>query len=329
VLQLKNSSPFLPAMAVFPDREGVDTLYVAIKGTFSLRPQLGIAETQVPPTATDEYWGEPGLSSIKYASEMHLGKPTTDVVLVGRAWAPGGRKAEEGAVMVDVAGRRKVIRVFGDRVWKGRGLSHPMPFESIPLTFERAFGGSYRVEPEGPLFAEERNPVGRGFLGKRPAEDLAGKPVPNLEHSTVTITRLGDTPPPVGFGFVAPSWMPRRSHAGTYDKAWQKSRAPYLPTDFDPRFFSAASEGLVMPAFLKGGEPVKVVGASREGAIVFELPRAHPEVAIKVAGSVERPPTALETVLIEPEENRVCLTWRAHLRCDKRVLKVEEIGISL
>jgi hypothetical protein len=36
----------------------------------------------------------------------------------------------------------------------------------------------------------------------------------------------------------------------------------------------------------------------------------------------------LETLLIEPEENRFCLTWRASLRCDKKVLKVQEIAIE-
>jgi hypothetical protein len=328
MLQLKNSSPYAPAIAVFPDREGVDTLYVIVKGTFTLIPKVAVAEVQVPPVAADEYWGEPGCSSLKYASEMHLGKVATDVVLVGKAWAPNGKAAYEGAVMVSVAGRKQLAQVFGDRVWKGRGLSHPEPFLSIPLVYERAFGGSYEATPEGPVFAEERNPVGRGYLGKRSPDALAGQKAPNIEHLTVKLERLGDTPPPVGFAFVAPSWMPRRQYAGTYDKAWQKSRAPYLPADFNPAFFSSATPDLIMPRFLQGGEPVKVVGASRQGPLHFDLPREHPSVSVRIAGSSERPPVKLETLLIEPEENRFCLTWRASLPCDKKVLKVEEVRIE-
>jgi hypothetical protein len=329
MLQVKNASPFTPALAVFPDREGIDTLYVIVKGTYTIAPRVAIAEVQVPPVAADEYWGEPGASSLRYASEMHLGKPSSDVVLVGKAWAPQGRPTPEGAVMVSVAGRQKVARVYGERVWKGRGLSHPEPFLSLPLVYERSFGGSYRLAPDGPLFAEERNPVGKGFLGKRSPDDFAGQNTPNFEHPTLMIQRLGDTPPPVGFGFVAPSWLPRRSFAGTYDKAWQKTRAPYLPADFNPAFFNCASPDLVMPHYLKGGEPVKVVGASRTGSLHFEVPSQHPKAAIKIAGSVERPPCQLETFLIEPEENRFCVTWRASLRCDKKVLKVEEVAITL
>lgn len=328
MLQLKNSTPFAPAIAVFPDKEGVDTLYVMVKATFTLGPKIAIAEVQVPPTAADEYWGEPGKSSLKYASEFHLGKPTTDVVLVGKAWAPGGKAAFEGAVMVSVAGRQQVVRIYGDRTWKGRALSDPQPFLSIPLVYERAYGGGYEPAPGQPPLAEERNPVGTGFLGKRAPAELAGHKVPNLEHPTQMIQRLGDTPPPVGFGFVAPSWLPRRAFAGTYDKTWQKKRAPYLPADFNPAFFNCAAPELIMPAFLKGGEPVKVVGASKQGGLHFEVPREKPRLGIKIAGSVESPLLQLETLLIEPEDNRFCVTWRACLPCDKKVLKVEEVRIE-
>jgi hypothetical protein len=327
MLQLKNRSPFSPAIAVFPDKDGVDTLFVVVKATFTIGPKVAIAEAQVAPVAADEYWGEPGASSIKYASELHLGKPTTDVALVGKAWAPNGKPVFESAVMVSVADRKQIAQVYGDRVWKGRGLSSPEPFLSLPLVYERAFGGSYQA-PDGPLFAEERNPVGRGFLGKRPPDVLAGHKAPNVEHLSIKLERLGDTPPPVGFGFVAPSWLSRRRHAGTYDKAWQKSRAPYLPADFNPAFFSCASPELVMPKFLRGGELVKVAGASRQGGLHFELPREQPKVSVTIAGAVEHPPVNLETLLIEPEENRFCLTWRASLRCDKKVLKVQEIAIE-
>ena len=46
---------------------------------------------------------------------------------------------------------------------------------------------------------------------------------------------------------MAPHWLPRRAWAGTYDDAWRISRAPYLPADFDARFFqlySPATGGL-------------------------------------------------------------------------------------
>jgi hypothetical protein len=94
MLQLKNSSPFDAAIAVFPDESGIDTIYIVVKGTFQLGAKLTLAEEQLPPTQADEYWGEPGASSLKYASDMHLCKPSTDVALVGHAWPMDKPKVE-------------------------------------------------------------------------------------------------------------------------------------------------------------------------------------------------------------------------------------------
>jgi hypothetical protein len=43
---------------------------------------------------------------------------------------------------------------------------------------------------------------------------------------------------------------------------------------------------------------------------------------------MEYPPVNLETVLLEPDENRVALTWRAALPCDRKVLKVEKVTVT-
>ena len=59
------------------------------------------------------------------------------------------------------------------------------------------------------------------------------------------------------------------------------------------------------------------------------MPRCQPRVDVKIAGAHEKPPLNLETVLIEPEENRVCISWRAELLCDKKVHKVEEVTIEV
>lgn len=331
MLQLKNSSPFAPAIALFPDEQGIDTLYLVVKGTFTLGEALSLAEQQVPPVPADEYWGEPGASSLKYASDMHLRKPATDVVLVGRALAPDGKAAEQVDVGIAVGERRKLARVFGDRSWRKDGASFtpPEPFESLPLVYERAFGGTHEADPEqGLVLAEERNPVGLGFRGRRGDEEAEGRALPNIEDAQNLIERWGDAPAPQGFGFVAPAWLPRRNHAGTYDEAWQAGRAPYLPEDFDSRFFNAAHPDLICDGFLKGGEPIQVVGASPRGRLKFRLPICDFDVKAKVAGRVETPPLDLETVLIEPDEERLCLIWRAAVPCDKAALKVEEIDVG-
>ena len=328
MLQLKNKSPFVPAMSVFPNKDGIDTLYVVVRGTFALHPRLAIAEKAITPAMADEYWGEPGESSLKYTSELHVGKSSTDVVLLGNARPPQGRPAPESLVAVSVAGRQKAVKVFGDRVWKRGGFTRPEPFESMPLVYERAFGGQHKVSAQGPILAEERNPVGAGFLGKRSPDEMIGMKLPNLEDPQRPLEKLGDLRVPACFGFVAPAWLPRRAFAGTYDKAWQTKRAPYLPPDFSLRFFNMAAPELTFDRFLVGGEPVQVLGASARGPIRFELPRGRPVVDVMIAGGHERPPLNLETVLIEPDENRVCVSWRAELPCDKKMHKIEAVIIE-
>ncbi len=326
MLQLDNQTPFKAAIAVLPDRAGVDTLYVIVKGTLTLRPNLALAEGQVPPALADEYYGDPASSSLRVGSELHIGKPGTDVFLIGSAWAPDRRPVARMQVSMSVAGRQKAIQITGDRVWQDGRPSAPKPFQSIPLVWERAFGGTHRRGER--VLAEERNPVGCGFAGGRSAADMQGQAVPNLEDQAAPLQQLGQTPPPACLAPIAPSWLPRRAYAGTYDDAWQRGRAPYLPDDFDARFFQSAAPEFVFDRYLQGGEPVNVSGATPDGPLTFTLPDARLKVIVTVAGSPQEPPVNLETLSIEPDDNRACFTWRASVPCDRQALKVETIVVS-
>jgi hypothetical protein len=127
---------------------------------------------------------------------------------------------------------------------------------------------------------------------------------------------------------IAPSWLPRRAYAGTYDERWQRGRAPYLPDDFDPRFFQSAVPEFAFDRYLQPGEQVHVVGVTPDGPILFAIPDSQLSVAVTVAGSAETPDVNLETLSIEPDENRACFTWRAAVPCDRKALKVEKIVVT-
>jgi hypothetical protein len=229
-------------------------------------------------------------------------------------------------VSMSVAGRTKTIRVTGDRVWRDGRPSDPQPFKAMPLIWERAFGGLHRRGER--VLAEERNPVGCGFAGDRSAEEMQGQALPNLEDPAALLEQAGQTPAPACLAPIAPSWLPRRAHAGTYDEAWQRGRAPYLPDDFDPRFLQCAAPEFAFESYLQPGDPVHVSGVAPDGPIEFTIPDARLNVAVTIAGSAEEPTANLETVAIEPDENRACFTWRASVPCDRRAVKVEKIVIS-
>jgi hypothetical protein len=257
MLQVVNNTPFIAQMLAFPNEQGVDSAYAVIKGTWTILPAPALAKDQFPLILSDQFWGEPGLSSLKYASEATLIKPTTDVFLLGTAYPPDGESASQVDVSLRVGSLSKDVRVFGDRDWKKGILStsfgSPQPFDRMPLVYERAFGGTDKTgKEEQQIESEPRNPVGVGFRGKKSALPLEGTKLPNLENPSQLISGPKDRPAPAGFGPIPGSWEPRRSKGGTYDEAWQKNRAPYLPGDFDMHFFNAATPDLQAPTYLVG-----------------------------------------------------------------------------
>jgi hypothetical protein len=336
MLQLKNSTGFAASLMLLPDTDAVDTIFAVVKGTFSLQGLLGgeampVAEEQVPIALADKYYGDVTTSSIRVPSDVCLGKVATDVLLVGSAWAPGGQPTWQMDVHLAVGPIAKSVRVSADRVWEtgagGTTMKWVTPFLRMPLMWERAFGGS--DETQKGLAADRRNPVGAGFRASSGSKQLSGLALPNVEDPAAPVSTPGDRPTPAGFAPLAPHWEPRSSYAGTYDSAWQAGRAPYLPTDFDRRFFQLAPQGLVAPTFLRGGETVTAHGVSPGGPLEFALPIAAVDVSYLVDETEIGRPAVLDTVILEPDEGRVMLVWRASLPCDKKALSVREVRVGV
>src|SRR5690349_10693658 len=139
MLQLNNTTPFAAMPMLFPDAEGIDTMFAVVKGTFVIGDQLALAEEQLPVTLADVHRGDPTKTSIRTPSDVSLQKPGTDVVLIGSAWAPGGQPTWQTDVSVSVGPLSRAVRVFGDRVWRaGVGASSEWvaPFVQMPLVWE-------------------------------------------------------------------------------------------------------------------------------------------------------------------------------------------------
>ncbi|HEX5753835.1 MAG TPA: DUF2169 domain-containing protein [Archangium sp.] len=232
---------------------------------------------------------------------------------------------------------KKVVRVVGERTWfrsMGRvGMTKPLPFETMPLAWERAFGGWDRTDSGKPAF-EPHNPVGTGFRASaRHFEE--GLKLPNLEDPAEPLRDFGQKVTPANFGFISPHWQPRAKYAGTYDEAWNKTRKPLLPKDFDQRFFNAAAPGLIAPGYLQGNEAVVVAGASPRGRLTFPLPgQAAPRVTVALTSSGDvKPEMRLDTVILDTDAEHVLLLWRGHVVLsdgmhDVRDLRVTAEGVS-
>lgn len=340
---LENLTPFAAIDLISADRAGAEHLVVCVSGRFPLPPAgrprehaPAPADEQPPPPLLDEYWGEPGRSSLRIENQSTWFRPATDIYVTGHAHPPLGRRATSVVVRVQVGRVRRVALVLGDRLWH-RGVTgrvaptSPHSFHAMPLRYELAFGGvaAPGSDEAAPPAFEPRNPVGRGLFASE--DDAVGQPLPNIEDPDALLATLEDRPAPVGFGPVARSWMPRRALAGTYDARWIEERAPLWPEDLDERFFCAASPGLVASPWLRGGEQVVLEGLSPDGTIAFPLPSYRLVARCSFRDRSERRPLALDAVHLDLDEGELTLIWRAafrahrelaeHLRCVVRALE--------
>ncbi|VAW71532.1 hypothetical protein MNBD_GAMMA10-703 [hydrothermal vent metagenome] len=328
MLQLKNGTPFASSIALFPDEQGTDSLYLMVKASFNIGSSWTLADKQLAPIAADEYWGEPDKSSLKSASDFHTGKPATDIIMLGSAHAPDNEPVRQLDVSLQVGQVNKTVRVFGDRQWMNGRITAPEPFQTMPMVYERAYGGVYAVDGQI-ISQEDRNPVGNGFAGQRTQDEMNGMALPNLEDPASLIRQYTDQPAPSCFALSSPGWLPRRSHAGTYDIEWEQQRAPYLPVDYNSRFLNMAHSDLIYPGYISGGEQVMIRHMHPAGDLQFTLPRIN--LASTVLFGEQELSTAfnLETLIIEPEQMKLSMLWRSSVSCDKKILKIRQIEVAL
>ena len=329
--QVDNRTPFAAERGWVRDRNGAEVWLVAVKCTFDIKPDgsTAISPDQPPVLRIPEYYGEPGKSSIKYEEDLVLTKKTTDVIVVGHAYAPQGRPVTQLDVGFRVGPVQKLLRVTGDRRWGAIGPTSPEPFVKMPLVYERAFGGvdTRSANPERDW--DWRNPVGTGFAVSR--DNLAGAALPNLEYPNDTVRGWKDRPQPASLGPVAGHWQPRVKFAGTYDEAWLNDRQPLLPADFDDGFYQCAPQDQQAPAFLRGDEPVVLHRLTENGDLRFHLPKLFLGFDTRFydgSRQIHRD-RKLHTVILEPDYPRVSLVWHSALPCHFKVQKLERTIVTL
>ena len=332
MLEIENRTPYAAQLVPTWDANGLEVAVLIIKATFEFdaRGNIEPAAEQVPVELADRYRGEPGASSVVYESDLALRKPAADIAVNATAYAPGGRPVRSLHVVVRVGSVSRRLRVLGDRKWTRRfGILTPTfrkRFTEMPIVYERAFGGSFtgliRRKHVKPYL---RNPVGCGF--RRRFFAPGGEPLPNIEWSGRSRWPWGRRRRPAGLGFVAKNWSPRYKLAGTYDDAWAAHRMPFLPADFDHRFFQAASDGMTCP-YPKGGETVTLENLTPGGHVQFRLPEVVvPALYDHVLERGEVKPR-VDTVLIEPDLSRVILTLRAIVPCHGNALKLRRVLLA-
>ena len=322
---ITNHTPYKVKKTWGRDKDGVHEWIVAVKGTYDIKAdgKVVLADEQLDPLLAPEYNGEAGVSSLRYDADLVAPKPTTDVLVIGTAYAPKGRPSKDFLVSLRVAGIEKVIRVVGNRRWK-RGLvgltpSATEPIATLPIIYERAYGGYDHTDPDPKKQRmDPRNPVGCGVVAKR--EHQLGQSLPNVEYPKGSIEKSG----PAGFGAIDSHWSPRRELMGTYDKAWQQNRLPLLPEDWDPHSLLCSPLDQRPDTHLFGGEDVELTNLTPNGVLRFVLPKVRCTFSTRIDGRKEEHRSRLSTVVIEPDYPRVMMVWLTSLACRTNIEYLEE-----
>lgn len=335
-MELLNATRLVAGYSMGLEPSGRELLVVVVKGTFVL-PRSGEAvrlhDEQLPLVMADTFTGAPGLSAPVREVDFAPRKPACDVLLLGSAHTPGGRPAMRTEVMLRVGPVLKRFDVVGDRVWQaglsGIRASEPRPFLQQPISYDVAFGGVDQ-ESDDPVEHDAylRNPVGRGYRKHLKNEWVEGRPLPNTEVRGLPVTSPTEAHAPMAFGPVGRGWVPRSKRAGTYDQSWLDEVFPFLPKDFDERYYQAAAEDQQMP-WPKGPMPVLLSGLTADGLRQFMLPHLDPPVQVfPRRGEREAHVAVLDTVVFEPDLERFTMSWRVTRPLQRGLHEIAQVVVG-
>ncbi len=326
--------------------DGGPVVSVLAKQTYRFRhgePAVAEPGPGIDWVEVDEYWdtNNPILDAAKAESELVAWKPCTDVVVVGRAQAPRGKRAKFFDCGIQIGAFRKVVRVFGNRKVQlktmGFDFTDPEPFDSMPLHYGLAYGGRHR-RPDGLELNYPRNPVGKGFVVAPQPEDLANLALPNLENpaqlflpqnlALKSFEKWKDAPEPWALGCTSRNFHPRVTLAGLQpDQAVEAeilrlqgaaasdgtSTRPPVPV-LNPDYFCCASKGLSLP-HLRGDETILLVYLDADHPqFEFRLPGERPRIFLDVGHGMEWMEPVLQNVVIYKGTDQMTVVWRGSCR---------------
>ncbi|NLD92600.1 MAG: DUF2169 domain-containing protein [Fibrobacter sp.] len=327
------------------DTTGQPIFSVLVKRSYRIedRQHLCRIDTKSELRKIDKYYdgGDPLTTTVQYENETAGFKPLTDVVVIGNAHTPEGIECLEMDVCVEIGHVMKVIRIIGDRRCQYRKgmdprIGEPLPFTTMPIRYELAYGGKdEKSNPKSPFFYP-RNYQGRGIVIKNRPELVDDLQLPNIEDPADLLSpdriildkpeRWVDQPMPQGFGWYSRTWYPRSIYAGAVpgfmdiDCLTAEEKLGLVPANhvklarrfklpmFDIKFNNGASPGLALP-YLRGDEQLRIVNMTKVGDLCFKLPGEKPSAAIDIGFGSNTPDPVMQTVCVRTEDLEVDIIW--------------------
>lgn len=133
---------------------------------------------------------------------------------------------------------------------------------------------------------------------------------------------------PMSFGVISRSHPARRAYAGTYDQRWLDETFPFLPQDFDERYYQAApaDQQIELPR-----QPLEValLNLTPDGRRHFDVPIFEAPVTVFPRNGVREDYVAqMDTLVLEPDEERFTMTWRMHRPLKRNLFEIAQILVG-
>jgi hypothetical protein len=332
---------------IVPGRNGNDYIFsVIVKRSYRITPDGRVERSEVDRELRmiDQYYddGDPEWSTVQYESELAPYKASTDVVVIGKAYAPRGVATDRMTVGVQVGDRKKVLAVTGNRHCSYRDgaapvFTDPEPFTEMEIRYDRAYGGRDEKSVPDIPFLYPRNFMGLGVVLRNVKDVVEGLPLPNIEDPQDLMTperlfieepdRWHLQPLPQGFGWRQRTWYPRAALLGSYPPfldpgiVTPEERMGLLPKNhvalakqsrlrpMEAEFANGASFGMIFSSF-KGDEPVVLGRLTPDGVLTFSLPGETPAIGLDLGEGMQPLEPHLHTVSIRPDDLELDLIWR-------------------
>lgn len=312
LMEVVHLSPIRAAALPWCSTAGAWHLTIVCRATYRLAPGVSsLHEEPEDPCDRDRHVEDDPERSLSHASDLVPFKARPEVLLVGRAFAPGGQPVRALVVRMAVGRIDKSIKVFGERYWSKDGkVVQAGSFSSMPLVYERAAGGP-----------DTWNPVGLPLDARFDPAKARRVALPNLQPPGMQLVRFGDFVPPICFGPLSPTWEIRAQQLGRHRGAllapgWRERP---LPEDLKPEYFNAAVEDQRLDHLASDQRIVLQNLHADHAKLVTKLPGVHPKVFVEAEGGRAQPEEVevrCDTLSIDGERGLCALVWRGQVPVD-------------
>ncbi|HDH0829066.1 TPA: DUF2169 domain-containing protein [Klebsiella oxytoca] len=322
------------------DKEGREHLVIVIKATYRIPDNNQHPRSLLPAQPlieSDIYAGEPGYSAVMYEADYARYKMKCDVLFNARTYFTATQNQYQKKARAIVSTIDKTLAVTGPRCWQQKNskwvISAPLYVDAISLHYGNAFGGEYvwqdsQGNEQRDIFIN--NIVGTGYGDAKNQASFTNCRLPQVELSQDVVKSPDSLPVPGAFSVQPRNHPARLQYAGTYDEHWRNEVAPFLPEDFDERYFQCAPPDQQID-YPQGGERVMLMNMHKERpTIEFQLPhlgRIPVRILTMDYDEYELTPLA-DTLYFEPDEERFSIVWRTSLPLKRRIQEIHTVAIG-